>query len=193
MSEERNAEPADQLVDELRRAAADLRTLVTGATPADLARGSAGTRWTNAELLWHMVFGYLLAEMLTVVVIPIAARLPRPVGLGFAALLDAGSRPFHVVNYVGSVVGARVVGTARTPAAMDWVAARLIASHASMDARRRGLAMPFPLRWDPYFTATMTTTDVLHYATVHYRHHRGQLTLAGIADAHRAPGTPTPP
>ena len=37
--------------------------------------------------------------------------------------------------------------------------------------------MPFPQRWDPYFTAWMTLAEVYHYATQHYGHHRAQLSF----------------
>ena len=42
-------------------------------------------------------------------------------------------------------------------------------------ALRRSMA--FPTRWDPYFTEHMSLADVYHYATLHFDHHRRQLTL----------------
>ena len=38
--------------EELERVRADFHTLVTAASPADLRRPSAGTRWTNGQLLF---------------------------------------------------------------------------------------------------------------------------------------------
>jgi len=49
---------------ELRRSQTDFHVLVAGATPADLRRRTNGTRWTNRQLLWHMVFGYLIVRTL---------------------------------------------------------------------------------------------------------------------------------
>jgi Mycothiol maleylpyruvate isomerase N-terminal domain len=46
----------------------DFRRLVGDATPADLRRPSDGTRWTNQELLFHMLFGYLIVRALLVLV-----------------------------------------------------------------------------------------------------------------------------
>lgn len=37
--------------------------------------------------------------------------------------------------------------------------------------------MPFPTSWDPYFTPYMTLADVYRYATLHFEHHRRQLTV----------------
>ena len=71
--------------------------------------------------------------------------------------------------------------TAQSPQQMDAWMGRVIASlkrHVVRDsdaALRR--SMPFPSRWDPCFTDDMTLLDVYHYATLHYDHHRAQLTL----------------
>ena len=87
---------------ELRRAQADFHDLVGRASPQDLRRRSDGTRWTNRQLLWHMVFGYLIVRTL----LPLVHTLGR---LGrsrrFAATLDAAHRPFHWINYAGSAGG----------------------------------------------------------------------------------------
>jgi len=47
----------DEIVAELRWAAADFRHLVDGATGAELHRGSDGTRWSNEQLLFHQLLG----------------------------------------------------------------------------------------------------------------------------------------
>src|SRR3954463_6598515 len=49
---------------ELERARLEFRNLVQRSTPEDLARASNGTRWSNRELLFHMVFGYLITRNL---------------------------------------------------------------------------------------------------------------------------------
>jgi hypothetical protein len=41
--------------------------------------------------------------------------------------------------------------------------------------------MSFPVRWDPYFADRMSLADVYHYPTLHFDHHRRQLTLADEA------------
>lgn len=42
----------------------DFHRLVAGASEAELRRRSDGTRWTNKELLFHMVLGYLILRAL---------------------------------------------------------------------------------------------------------------------------------
>lgn len=109
------------------------------------------------------------------------SRLPRPVSRAFAATLNAGTRPFHLVNYAGSLGGGRVLGRSGMARLMDVVVRRLtrFVAIASEDSLERG--MHFPTGWDPYFTDYMTLRDVYHYPTQHYDHHRRQLTLAATA------------
>jgi hypothetical protein len=135
-----------------------LHELLTPADTADLRRRSEGTRWTNEQLLFHMVFGFMIVRVLLSLV-RLFGRLPAPVGRGFAAVLDSARRPFHGVNYWGSCAAALVFNQARE----------------SEDSLHRGMA--FPTSWDPYFAPYMTLADVYRYPTRHFEHHRNQLTL----------------
>lgn len=162
--------------EELDRARAEFHALVSGASPEELRRGTAGTRWTNQQLLFHMLLGYLVVRALLGLV-RLFGRLPDGFGRRFARLLDAGTRPFHVVNYLGSCGGALVFRGARLTGRFDRTVAAL---HRHLDretdaALARG--MHFPVGWDPFFAERMSLLDVYHYGTVHFDFHRDQLTL----------------
>jgi hypothetical protein len=123
-----------------------------------------------------MVFGYLVVRTL-VPIVRIFGWLPDGLGRGFARLLDSTTRPFHVVNYVGSCIGALVFRGPRMAARLDRTVASL---HRRLDvetdsALARG--MHFPTSWDPLFQDTMTLAEVYHYATQHFDLHRNQLSL----------------
>lgn len=165
-----------EIAAEMERVRVDFHRILDSATPQDLRAGTAGTKWTNDELLFHMLFGYLLVHNLLIMV-RVFARLPRPVSKIFAATLNAATRPFHVVNYLGPVGGARVVSPARMGGLMDWVVGRLQRSVLRAREERLNRGMYFPVDWDPYFEDYMTLRDVYHFATQHYDHHRRQLTL----------------
>ena len=84
-----------------RRNCAELEAALAAAAPEALRRRSAGTRWSNEELLYHMVFGYIVVLALLPLV-RLFGRLPVSANRGFARLLNAGTAPFDVVNYWGS-------------------------------------------------------------------------------------------
>ncbi|NUP51133.1 MAG: DinB family protein [Catenulispora sp.] len=167
---------------ELDRVRADFHALLDGADPADLARPTDGTRWTNEQLLFHMLFGYLIVRTL-LVLMRVGSRMPGPVGRGFARPLDAAARPFNAVNYWGSCIGARVVNHRRMGRRLDAVIASLHRRLDREDDSTLRRSMPYPARWDPYFADVMTRADLYRYGTQHYDHHRKQLTLAAAATA----------
>lgn len=70
----------EAVVAEYRRSCAELESILAGISSEVLGRRSAGTRWTNQELLNRMVFGY---------VVVLALPLVRTFGAGTAA--DAGN------------------------------------------------------------------------------------------------------
>ena len=162
---------------ELDRVRRDYRELIDSATVAELGRPTDGTKWNNEQLLFHMLFGYLLVRNLRLLVWAFS-RLPDAVSRRFAAILDSGTRPFHVINYLGSLFGARVLGYQRLQRLMDRSTGRLQSSLRTESERSLARSMHFPVGWDPYFTDSMTLLEIYHYPTQHYDHHRQQLTLA---------------
>jgi hypothetical protein len=173
-----DGQPPDRraVQDDLERVRADLHHLVAHATQADLRRRSNGTRWTNGQLLWHMAFGFLIVRRLLPLV-RLFGRLPDPVSRTFAAALNASTRPFHRINYLGGVGGALVFRGARLTRQLGHtidVLQRRLTAESEADLARR---MHFPPRWDPFFHETMSLLEVYAYGTQHYDFHRAQLTL----------------
>ena len=93
--------------DEMEQARQTFHRLLDSATVGELSRPSNGTKWTNGQLLFHMLFGYLIVVRLMVLV-RIFGRLPDGVSRAFARALEASTRPFHVINYIGSVGGPKL-------------------------------------------------------------------------------------
>jgi len=162
---------------EMEQARHDFRRLAGDATPADLRRSSDGTRWTNQQLLFHMLFGYLIVRALLVLV-RIFGLLPDGASKSFARLLDAAHKPFDLINYLGSCAGARIIPPRRMPGMLDRVI-RALERHLEREpesALHRG--MHYPTTWDPFFADDMTLADIYHYPTQHFRFHQRQLTLS---------------
>ncbi|TJZ57576.1 DinB family protein [Streptomyces piniterrae] len=162
--------------DELERARADFHALIGGLGEADWAGQTRETRWNNEQLLFHMLFGYMVVRALLTVV-RIFGRLPRGVSRAYARLLDAAVKPFDEINYVGSCMAAKVFNRRRMGTKFDRVIASL---HCRLDAESEAdlaRGMHYPVRWDPFFKDFMTLADIYRYPTQHFDFHRRQLTL----------------
>ena len=166
---------------ELERVTADFHRLLNSATPAELRAATDGTKWTNKQLLFHMLFGFILVRVL----LPLVRGfgwLPPGVSRAFAAILNAATRPFHMVNYLSALPGGTVLGSRALGRVMDRTIEGLRGRLARESEQTLALAMHFPVGWDPYFKDVMTVADVYHYPTQHYLHHRRQLTTRRALD-----------
>ena len=123
-----------------------------------------------------MVFGYMVVQRL-IVLVRIFSRLPDPVSRTFANILDAATKPFHIVNYYGSRAAALFYNRRRMGAKLDRVIASLerqLAREHDVDLAR---GMHYPPRWDPFFDDFMTLEYLYLYPGRHFDFHAHQLTL----------------
>jgi hypothetical protein len=162
---------------DLERARVEFHRLLDAAERHDAWAGPThGTRWTNEQLLFHMVFGYMVVQRLLILV-RMFGRLPDPVSRLYARVLDSVTAPFHAVNYYGSCAAANVYNRRRMGAKLDRVIASLQRKLIQeSDTALRG-GMHFPQRWDPFFTDYMTLADVYRYPGRHFDFHARQLSF----------------
>jgi hypothetical protein len=161
--------------DELERVRETFAAHVATMTTEDLRAASNGTRWTNQELLFHMLFGYLVVRRLTWMV-KLLGRLPRNSTKPFAALLDSVTTPFNWVNYMGSVAGGAILAPEQMKRWLDLATAQIERDMAKQTEQSMSRGMHYPTKWDPYFKEYMTLADIYRYPTQHFDHHDRQLS-----------------
>jgi hypothetical protein len=167
--------------EELEQARVTFHDLLARASAEDLRRSTDGTRWTNAQMLFHMLFGYMIVKRLLPLV-RLLGRLPDGFSRAFARTLNAATRPFHTINYLGSCGGALVFHDERLARKFDRTIASL---HRDLDRETDAalaLRMHFPTGWDPFFRDTMSVLEVYHYGTQHFEFHKHQLTFPLLAE-----------
>jgi hypothetical protein len=160
---------------ELQRVRETFARHIAEMTPKDLRQKSNGTEWTNRQLLFHMLFGYMLVcTMLWMV--KFLGHLPHWSTKPFAALLNLFTPLFHRINYVGSMIGGTIFTPKRMQLKLDLVTKKI---ELDMDKQSQGSlarGMYYPMKWDPYFKKYMTLADIYHYPTQHFDHHDRQLS-----------------
>ena len=117
-------------------------------------------------------------------------RLSDGYGRVFAVALNAGKRPFHVVNHLGSCAGAVVFHGPRLVAKFDrTIAIASLERHLDeVTDAAPGRTMHFPVDWDPHFADRITLADVYHYGTQHFDHHARQPTWPRVPENDRRQG-----
>ncbi|WP_405139875.1 DinB family protein [Nocardia sp. NBC_01388] len=164
---------------DLERARTDFHHLLEVTGEDEWNAPTNGTRWTNEELLLHMVFGYMIVQKL-LLLLRVFGRLPAGASRGNARFLVAMTAPFDVINFYGSRVAARVYNRRRMGAKLDRVIGSLQGSLRRESDADFARGMHYPARWDPYFHDYMTLAEIYRYPGRHYDHHRKQLTVNSI-------------
>lgn len=151
------------------RADSDLTAWLKGATsealperapePAGPMKNCCST-WSSATWLPVLCFSWSTSSAASLNLW--AGR--SPVGRALAAFLNAGTRPFDVVNYGGSRAASLVYNRRRMGRKLAKTSASLSRRLDRERERSLSRSMPFPDRWDPFFTPLMTVNDVYAHA-----------------------------
>lgn len=159
--------------------AADFRSIIQSARADELDLPSRGTRWTNRQLLFHLVLG----QNITLSGIPLFGLfsiLPAAASRGWSRLLDACAGLYNWVNWAGSAAAGQVLKPEGMLRMMDTTTKIIVNWYDGADQKALSRGMTMPTSWDPYFTPWMDRRAIFEWAPKHYRHHRAQLTLTTL-------------
>ena len=108
-----------------------------------------------------------------------ASSVGSPLGASkaFARLLDSAQALVHLINYLGSCAGTRIIPYSHMRTSLDLVITALQASLQTEHGAALQRGMFYPATWDPFFVDYMTLADLFRYPTQHFNHHCKQLTL----------------
>lgn len=186
------AQAVDPVRDDVLWIAEDFSGLVRRARPEELGAPTEGTRWSNRQLLFHMVLGQNIARA-AIPLFGFFSHLPPGASRSWSRLLEAWTGPYNWVNWAGSAAGGQLLGTASMSRMMESTTGGIITWYDRADEAALARGMSVPPSWDPYFSPWMSRRDVLAWAPKHYRHHRRQLTLTTIDEGDPGPGRDTDP
>lgn len=174
----------EELRVELESARVDFHRALAALSHDGWRARSRNAGWTNGELCFHMLLGFILVPPLYWIM---RAMHPLPAwcDTGFARLLDASTPLFNRVNALGPRIGARVLSPRGVSRQLDRAMGRIVRRLDRLTPEDRALHMHYPTRWDPRFTPVMTVEQLLRYPIGHLRHHLAQLSIdtAGSAAA----------
>jgi len=164
---------------ELESSRSSFHALVASLSEEDLRRKSLNPGWTNGEILFHMLLGFMIVPPL-VPLIRIFGRLPDRYSLWFARMLDSGTGIFNWFNALGARGGAKVFTTVGLRARYDRVLEKILRLLQNVRDDEWKIGMHYPTKWDASFSEYITFEKLFLFPTIHYRFHLGQVSRERI-------------
>jgi hypothetical protein len=137
---------------------------------------SANPGWTNGQLLFHILLGFILVPSLFWL-IRLFSHLPDAFSRVFARMLNASTPLFNRINAVGPRIGAHIFSRQRLGRQYDRVHRAILKKIDSVGPDEWTRGMHYPTRWDPRFDDYMNFERLFRYPMIHFRHHRAQLRI----------------
>jgi len=136
---------------------------------------SLNPAWTNGQLVYHALFGFVLVPSLFWM-IRFWSRLPDSWSKHFAQVLDFSTPLFNRVNALGPRGQARLLGRKRAGTIFDRVHSSILMRVDSLEGTQWERGMHYPQRWDPTFGDFMTFADLFGYPSKHFEKHLRHLS-----------------
>jgi DinB superfamily len=163
-----------RLRSQLEAAREEFHSMVAVVSEQGWAAPSKNPGWTNGQVLFHVLLGFILVLPLARLLV-FFGHLPPVFGRIFARVLNFSTPLFHWVNALGPRAAARVLGRARVVRKFDATYRAILARLERVRPNQWALTMPYPTRWDPHFRTDMHLEDLFSYPVAHLRHHREQV------------------
>jgi hypothetical protein len=166
-----------KLRSDLAAARQEFCDMVAATAGQSWAKPSHNPCWTNGQLLFHVLIGFILVMPLAGILV-FFGHLPAVCSRIFAAILNFSTPLFNRINAVGPRAGARLLGQEGLITKFDQVHGAILERLEHVRPSDWALAMHYPTRWDARFKTPMRLEDLFRYPVDHLRHHRGQLRVA---------------
>ena len=167
-------ENREAVLSQLDAAYVSFHKLLDSLAEEDFQKRSLNPGWTNGEIVSHMTFGFIIANVL----LPLArvwGRLPKGSSKWFAWLLNAFTRPFNWINALGARGQGKVFTRNRVGRIFDRAHSSLLRQITSIRDEEWERGMYYPTKWDPNFSEFMTLEKLFYYPIIHYNFHLTQI------------------
>jgi len=166
---------AESISRELEATRASFHEVLDSMHEGDFHRQSLNPGWSNGEILVHILFGFIVLNVL----LPMAkvwGKYPPDSSKPFAALLNALTKPFNWINELGARFQSKIFTYRRLGILFDRYYDRLTLKASRIKPEEWDQGMHYPTRWDPNFSDFMTLEKLFHYVAAHTRFHMGQIS-----------------
>jgi hypothetical protein len=174
---------ADAIRDDLAEAGRRFHELVDSMSDSDWKTPSRNPAWTNGQVVYHVLFGFILIPALFGM-IRFWSRMPPRFSRSFARALNWSTPVFNLANSLGPKGQAALFGQKRAIPIFDRVHRAILRRVDSLEQGEWRRGMYYPDRWDNLFRDFMTYEDLFRYPGLHLKKHLNQLAL-GTGGSHK--------
>ncbi len=172
MQHERRSEALRAMLESSR---VSFHSLLDSLSDEDLHRRSNNPGWTNGEVLFHIVFAFMLIPKL-VPLLRLWGRLPARYSRVFAHLLNGATPVFNWINAIGARGGGKIYTRDRIRMKYDRVHLSILRKLDAIPNDEWSLGMYYPDRWDALFDEYMTLEEVFCFPMRHFAFHLKQVS-----------------
>jgi hypothetical protein len=163
------------ILKELETVKKEFHQLLDSLSNEDLKRVSKNTDWTNGEILFHMVFAFMLLSSL-IPLVKLFGKLPQKYSKVFSQLLNSSTKPFNWINSFGARGGGRFHSREMLEKRFDSTIGKLIKRLNNTKEKELDLGMYYPVKWDSLFDEYMTLEKLFYYPVKHFQFHKKQIS-----------------
>ena len=160
---------------EMESTSSTFHTLLDSLSDEDLRRKSNNPGWSNGEILFHMVFAFMILSAL-IPLVKFFGHLPKSYSKLFVGMLNSFTWFFNWINAVGARGGGRVYTSRNIGKKYDKVHNSILKKLASIKENEWQSGMYYPTRWDALFSEYMTLEKLFHYPVSHFQFHLKQIS-----------------
>lgn len=162
------------LLKEYEKTHQDFHSLLNSISEEDLKKKSLNSGWTNGEILFHMLLGFIILYSL-IPLTRIFGKLPKSFSKVFAALLNLSTPLFNWMNALGARGGGTIFNQSKTSKRFNKTYDALIRKLNSINDDEWNKGMHYPTKWDSLFDDYMTLEKLFYFPLKHFKYHLKQI------------------
>lgn len=152
----------------------EYHSLLKSFSENDLKRRSNNQGWTNKEVLFHILLGFIVVTLLFPMV-KLFAKLPNTYSKIFASMLNASTPIFNFLNAFGARIGGKIFSVSALDKKFSQTIDNLLRKLETVKEEEWEKGMYFPHKWDGLFDEYMTNEKLFHYPVSHFKFHLKQI------------------
>ena len=166
--------PNESIKLEFNSARNEFQKLLNLLSDDDFRKKSHNPGWNNNEILFHMLFGFMIIIPL-ISIIRFFGKKPKKYSAVFSKVLNSSTSLFNWINAIGARGGGMIFKRHALSYRFYKTIEALNNKLDSVSENELKQGMYYPLKWDSLFAEYMTLEKLFRYPIAHFKFHKKQI------------------